>query len=99
MIHPKGNYYKTLKSTYQNYYDIVKVVLKEIITYNLDYFKEEETFKVRPGYGPDKFYLDSIDGSYESSLQNLIHHILYEDKIYKEILNTYALSNFLAILC
>ena len=32
--------------------------------------------------------MDSIDGSYESSLQNLIHHILYEEKIYKELLNT-----------
>ena len=84
----KGNYYKTLTSTYPNYYDIVKIVLKEIITYNLDYFKKEETFKVRPGYGPDKFYLNSIDGSYESSLNNLIHHILYEEKIYKELLNT-----------
>ena len=35
------------------------------------------SFKVRPGYGPDKFYLDWTDyqGTYEYTIQNLIHHI------------------------
>lgn len=42
---------------------------------------------MRPGYGYDKFYLDWIDGSYEYSLQGLIHFILYEDGYFKKILS------------
>lgn len=44
---------------------------------------------MRPGYGPDKFYLDWTDyqGTYEYTIQNLIHHILWEDGYYYKILN------------
>ena len=43
--------------------------------------------KVRPGYGPDKFYLQNLHGPSDSSLGNLIHHIMWEDGIYAEFLN------------
>ena len=61
--------------------------LDKIITDNINHFREEGDFKVRPGYGYDKFYLDWVDGSYGMSLQSLIHYIMYEDGIYKKILN------------
>jgi hypothetical protein len=44
-------------------------------------------FKVRPGYGYDKFYLNHTDGSYDMSLQSLIHYILAEEGFYEQILN------------
>ena len=36
-------------------------------------FKKDGFFKVRSGYGYDKIYLDSIDGSCDMSYQELIH--------------------------
>lgn len=62
-------------------------VLEKIIKENLDSFRKEESFKVRPGYGYDKFYLDWVEGSYDMSLQSLIHYILYEEGVYKKILS------------
>ena len=61
-----------VKSELPSYELIFKVVcktLKEIINDNSPYFKEEGSFKVRPGFGYDKFYLDWVDGSYDMSLQ------------------------------
>ena len=65
----------------------VKMILNEIIESNKEYFREFNSFKVRPGYGYDKFYLTWIEGCYDMSLQGLIHYIMYEEGIYKEILN------------
>ena len=56
-------------------------------------FLKEQNFKVRPGYGPDKFYLDRVQGSYEYSLQNLIHHILWEEDYYESFLNSRQLKD------
>ena len=53
----------------------VKMILNEIIESNKDYFREINSFKVRPGYG------------YDMSLQGLIRYIMYEEGIYKEIIN------------
>ena len=50
------------------------------------------TFKVRLNYGPGKFYLDRVEGSYEYSLQNLIHHMLWEDGHYVSFLNARQLK-------
>ena len=47
-----------------------------------DYFREENTFKVRPGVAYDKFYINQIEGSYDMSLQGLIHHYLWENELY-----------------
>ena len=50
-------------------------------------FLEENAFKVRPGIAYDKFYLNWIDGSYDMSLQGLIHHYMWEQELYHLILN------------
>ena len=81
--------------------DIVKDVcdiLDNIISDNTDYFEEEENFKVRPGYGYDKFYLDWVDGSYDMSLQGLIHYILHEECLYEKILSEKQLEDVAAII-
>lgn len=66
--------------------DEVNVELSRIISEFADEFNSSQQTKVRPGYGPDKFYLDRIDGSYDSSLQSLIHYILWEKKLYHKFL-------------
>lgn len=72
--------------------------LDKIITGNIGHFREEGDFKVRPGYGYDKFYLDWVDGSYDMSLQSLIHYIMYEDGIYKKILNKNQYARLLHVI-
>jgi hypothetical protein len=61
-------------------------ILDEIIVENSDSLLQMD-FKVRPCYGYDKFYLNHVFGSYDMSLQSLIHYILAEENIYKQILN------------
>ena len=69
----------------------LKNKIKDMIQVNHDSFQDLDghSFKVRPGYGPDKFYLDWTDyqGTYEYTVQNLIHHMLWEDGHYHTILN------------
>ena len=67
--------------------DKVFSVISEIIEEEEESFKSYGEFKVSADYGPGKFYLDKVDGSYESSLQNLIHYILFDDDIYLSFLN------------
>ena len=57
-----------------------------------DVFIEQQSFKFRPPYGGHKFYLDWVDGSYESSLQNLIHHMLWEESYYEYLMNSRPLA-------
>ena len=64
----------------------INIELSRIIFESTDEFNSSEQAKVRPGYGPDKFYLDKIGGAYDSSLQSLIHHILWEKKLYHRFL-------------
>ena len=54
-------------------------VLDKITEENIADFDQDKYYKIRPNYGYDKFYLDSIDGSYDMSLQSLVHYIMYED--------------------
>jgi hypothetical protein len=70
----------------------VCTILDEIILYNLNYL-EEDNFKVRPEYGYQKFYLNWVDGSYDMSLQGLIHYILHEERLYHEFLNDKQLED------
>ena len=72
----------------EEYVNNVLSILRIIIDDSKERFKRDGVFKVRPGYGYDKFYLDSIDGSYDMSLQGLIHYIMYEEGIYKKFLNS-----------
>ncbi len=65
----------------------VNAFLDEVINENIGDFEEDGSYKVRPDYGYGKFYLDSVDGSYDMSLQGLIHYIMYEEDIYEEFLS------------
>ena len=76
----------------QSVIDILKKYFSQEITGAKEVFLEQESFKFRPNYGPNKFYLDWVQGSYESSLQNLIDHILREDGHYENFLNTRQLK-------
>lgn len=63
-------------------------ILEEIISnHSEEIFEKQGNFKVQPGYGYDKFFIDKIDGSYDMSLQGLIHYILYEENLYEKFLN------------
>tara|TARA_X000001036_G_scaffold377954_1_gene368029 strand:+ start:83 stop:601 length:519 start_codon:yes stop_codon:yes gene_type:complete len=82
----KNENIKTVIKTLKNYFS-------EEIKAGSEVFLSENNFKVRPGYGPNKFYLDRVEGSYEYSLQNLIHHMLWEDGHYESVLNTRQLKD------
>ena len=60
--------------------------LYSIVEMNESSFYEGD-FKVRPGYAYDKFYLNRVGGSYDMSLEGLIHHIMFEEKLYHLFLN------------
>ena len=85
------NVQKITKPTFTGKEDpskFISSILEVIIDQNLDSFKDEDTFLVRPGYSYDKFYLDRVDGSYDMSLQGLIHHIMFDTGVYKSILTS-----------
>lgn len=66
--------------------DFIENKLNQIITDNETLLLAGD-FKIRPGYAYDKFFLNKIDGSYDESLQGLIHHMMFEEGIYKNILS------------
>ena len=72
--------------------------LEDIIDSAEEQILENESFLVRPGFGPEKFYLDRVDGAYECSLQNLIHHILWQRSLYETFLNARQLAVAKAIV-
>ena len=76
----------------------LKTFFDDLIENNKDFFAERNTFKVRPGISYDKFYLDSIDGSYDMSLQGLIHHYMWEKKLYHLFLNEDEIKNCAAVI-
>lgn len=67
--------------------DFIYQNLFEIIYENFDALQCMKDYRLRPGYGYDKFYINKVEGGYEHGLNSLIHYILYEDHIYKNILN------------
>ena len=60
--------------------------LEKLIEDNKDNFIEQGDFVVRPGIAYDRFDLTAVQGSYDMSLQGLVHHFLYEKGHYKELL-------------
>jgi hypothetical protein len=72
-------------------------ILDRIIVENSDSLLQLN-FKIRPGFGYDKFYLNHVDGSYDMSLQSLIHYILAEEGIYKSILNDYQFAECMKVI-
>ena len=55
-------------------------------------------FKVRPGYAYDKFYFNRVGGAYDMSLEGLIHHIMFEEKLYHLFLNEQQISEVRTIV-
>jgi hypothetical protein len=51
------------------------------------YGSNNKSIKVRYGPEDEKFYLDWVEGSYESSLWLLIHKTMYHEGIYQKFLN------------
>ena len=53
------------------------------------YVETDHGLKIRVDYGPGKFYLNWVDwhGTYEYTIQNLIHHIMWEKDYYKRFLS------------
>ena len=72
--------------------EFVIKILDGIIDNNKDMFMDGD-FNVRPGYAYDKFYMDRVDGSYDMSLQGLIHHIMFEHAVYESILSKKGLKD------
>lgn len=62
-------------------------ILDKIIIENSESLSRMDYMTRPSGYGYEKFYLNHLDGSYDMSLQALIHYILAEEKIYDQILN------------
>ncbi len=60
--------------------------LDEIVEANSRSFNDSRNFKVRLDGIYGKYYLDRVSGSYEDSLQNLIHKILWKEGLYEEII-------------
>ena len=44
-------------------------------------------YMVRTKYGYQKFYLNWTSGSFDMSIYSLVHHLLAEEMVYKQILN------------
>ena len=60
--------------------------LEKLIEKNKGNFKKQGDFVVRPGIAYDRFDLTAVQGSYDMSLQGLVHHFLYEKGHYKKLL-------------
>lgn len=67
--------------------DFLYQKLFEIIYDNFDDLQYMKNYRLRPGYGYNKFYINKVEGGYKGSLQSLIHYILFENLIYRDILN------------
>ena len=65
--------------------DLINFLIK-LIEDNKDNFIDQGDFVVRPGIAYDRFDLTAVSGSYDMSLQGLVHHYLYEKGHYKKLL-------------
>ena len=64
----------------------VAIVLERIIMENSESLTKGD-FLVRPSYGYNKFYLNRVCHIGECTFEDLVGFILFEENIYKEILN------------
>jgi len=73
--------------------DVIKAVNKTL-RYSI-YGEARFSGSTMVRYGPEeeKFYLDWVEGSYESSLQLLIHKIMYHEGLYKQFLNDRCMAD------
>jgi len=75
----------------------VTKILDKIISENTQSLLQGD-FLVRPNYGYQKFYLNWVSGSYDMSLNSLVHYILAEKNIYKQILNEYQYTKCMKVI-
>ncbi len=73
--------------------EVIKAVNK-VLRYSV-YGQAKGSGSTQVRYGPEneKFYLDWVEGSYESSLQLLIHKIMYHEGLYKNFLNDRCMAD------
>lgn len=69
-----------------------------IIYENFDAIQDKKDYQLRPGYGYNKFYINKVEGGYKDSLHSLIHYILFEDLIYRDILNDDQYDQCMAVI-
>ena len=67
-----------------------------IIYDNFDKIQDMKNYRLRPGYGYNRFFINKVEG--ECSLQSLIHYILSENLIYLDILNVYQNNQCMVII-
>jgi hypothetical protein len=65
----------------------IQIFLSKLIANNKDKLTKDNGFLVNTSIAYGLFRLGKIDGSYNESLQGLIHHYMYEKKIYHKILD------------
>jgi hypothetical protein len=71
----------------------IQIFLGKLIANNKDKLTKDNGFLVNTSIAYGLFRLGKIDGSYNESLQGLIHHYRYEKKIYHKILDKDKLKN------
>ena len=71
----------------------VQEFLGKLIDDNKDTLTKDNYFEVNTPIAYGTFRLGWIEGSYNESLQGLVHHYMYEKKIYHKILDKDKLKN------
>lgn len=71
----------------------VQEFLGKLIDDNKDTLNKDNYFEVNTPIAYGTFRLGWIEGSYNESLQGLVHHYMYEKKIYHKILDKDKLKN------
>lgn len=67
--------------------DEISSILFKMIDENVEQFREEGECLVKTKYGNGEYYMNQVEGSYDSALQGLIHYIMYEENLYPIILD------------
>ena len=82
----------------QEILDQVQGFLEKLIDENKDNLSRDNYFEVKTSIAYKTFRLGWIEGSYNESLQGLIHHYMFEKKIYHKFLNEDELKNVTQIV-
>lgn len=76
----------------------VNAIIDSLIELELSNFRKDKSFKVRYGPEAEKFYLTWVEGSYEYSLQLLIHKIMYHEGLYRAFLNDKQMADLAKVI-
>lgn len=78
---------KNNNSNYRKYVQQISSIIIDSVNKHSAELIKRGNFKVICDGVPGKYYLDRVSGSYESSLPNLIHKIMWYEGIYDEIIS------------